>query len=113
MIMPLTGFLIANRFGVIVIFLTKRGSITIFPLWKGPEEFSYHQMITISLVYDNHYVMVQLERDFPMPTIPTYLRRHKNSCIPSWEAVYKSRLELYQQLKPRDREPTFITIEDC
>ncbi|KAL4569437.1 hypothetical protein LXL04_025075 [Taraxacum kok-saghyz] len=113
MIMPLTGFLIANRFGVIVIFLTKRGSITIFPLWKGPEEFQYHQMITISLVYDNHYVMVQLERDFSMPTIPAYLRRHKNSCVPRWEAVYKLRLELYQQLKPRDREQTFITIEDC
>ncbi|KAL4568445.1 hypothetical protein LXL04_024058 [Taraxacum kok-saghyz] len=113
MTMPLTGFQIANRFGVIVIFLTKRGSITIFPLWKGPEEFPYHQMITISLVYDNHYVMVQLERDFPMPTIPSYLRRHKNSCVPRWEAVYKSRLELYQQLKPRDREPTFISIEYC
>ncbi|KAL4580435.1 hypothetical protein LXL04_016627 [Taraxacum kok-saghyz] len=56
--------------------------------------------------------MVQLERDFPMPTILAYLRRHKNSCVPRWEAVYKSRLELYQQLKPRDREPTFITIED-
>ncbi|KAL4566283.1 hypothetical protein LXL04_030397 [Taraxacum kok-saghyz] len=102
MTMPLTGFLIANKFGVIVIFLTKRGSITIFPLWKGPEEFSYHQMITISLVYDNHYMMVQLEGDFPMPTIPAYLRRHKNSCVPRWEAVYKSRLELYQQLKPCD-----------
>ncbi|KAL4560522.1 hypothetical protein LXL04_032674 [Taraxacum kok-saghyz] len=104
MTMPLTGFLIANKFGVIVIFLTKRGSITIFPLWKGPEEFSYHQMITISLVYDNHYVMVQLEGDFPMTTIPAYLRRHKNSCVPRWEAVYKSRLELYQQLKPHDRK---------
>ncbi|KAL4573322.1 hypothetical protein LXL04_020123 [Taraxacum kok-saghyz] len=109
--MPLTSFLIANKFGVIVIFLTKRGSLTIFPLWKGPGEFMYHQMITLSLVYNNHYVMVQLERDFSMSTISVYWRRHKDPCTARWKTVYKLGLELYQQLKPRDPEPNKVKVK--
>ncbi|TYJ38618.1 hypothetical protein E1A91_A04G004200v1 [Gossypium mustelinum] len=69
MVMPMTGILIANRFGVILNYLTKQGDITFFPLWRGPEHFQYHHAITIAHVYDNYNVMVQLEGDYPMPTI--------------------------------------------
>ncbi|KAK5794376.1 hypothetical protein PVK06_035599 [Gossypium arboreum] len=72
MVMPMTGVLIANRFGVILNYLTKRGDITFFPLLRGPKHFQYHHAITIAHVYDNHNVMVQLEGDYPMPTISAY-----------------------------------------
>nr|KJB65665.1 hypothetical protein B456_010G106000 [Gossypium raimondii] len=77
MVMPMTGVLIANRFGVILNYLTKRGDITFFPLWRGPEHFQCHHAITIAYVYDNHNVMVQLEGDYPMPTISAYWIRHR------------------------------------
>nr|KJB31022.1 hypothetical protein B456_005G173000 [Gossypium raimondii] len=77
MVMPMTGILIANRFGVILNYLTKRGDITFFPLWRGPEHFQYHHAITIAHVYDNHNVMVQLEGDYPMSTISAYWIRHR------------------------------------
>ncbi|KAJ0576763.1 hypothetical protein HanIR_Chr05g0228141 [Helianthus annuus] len=48
MIMPDTDVLIANRFGVIVHFLSKRGSGTCFPLWKGHEYFQDHRAVTIA-----------------------------------------------------------------
>ncbi|KAH1065499.1 hypothetical protein J1N35_030486 [Gossypium stocksii] len=69
MVMPMTGVLIANRFGVILNYLTKRDDITFFPFWRGLEHFQYHHAITIAHVYDNHNVIVQLEGDYPMPTI--------------------------------------------
>lgn len=47
-----------TRFRVILSFLTKRGSITFFHVWKGLKEFLYHRTITISHVFNNHYVMV-------------------------------------------------------
>nr|KAJ0208671.1 hypothetical protein LSAT_V11C400191360 [Lactuca sativa] len=80
MLMPETGILIANRFGVILTFLTNRGSLTFFPLWKGPEEFLDHRIITISLIRGPHYVMVQLKEDCPMPTISALWIRHRALC---------------------------------
>ncbi|KAH1066536.1 hypothetical protein J1N35_031523 [Gossypium stocksii] len=85
MVMPMTGVLIANRFGVILNYLTKRGDITFFPLWRGPKLFQYHHAITIAHVYDNHNVMVQLEGDYPMPTISAYWIRHR-APVYSWIA---------------------------
>nr|KAJ0215804.1 hypothetical protein LSAT_V11C300123480 [Lactuca sativa] len=113
LLMPETCILIANRFGVVLTFLTNQGSLTFFPLWKGPEEFLYHRVITISLVYGNHYVMVQLEGDCPLPTISAFWIRHKAPCAAGWETMFMSRLELYRQLKPYNPETPFITIEDC
>ncbi|TYI10893.1 hypothetical protein ES332_A09G172000v1 [Gossypium tomentosum] len=82
--------LIANRFGVILNYLTKRGDITFFPLWRGPEHFQYHHAITIAHVYDNHNVMVQLEGDYPMPTISAYWIRHRALSTAGWQTMYMS-----------------------
>nr|KAJ0211591.1 hypothetical protein LSAT_V11C400199230 [Lactuca sativa] len=49
MLMPQTGILIANRFGVIVQFLTTVGPVTFFPLWRGPSEFQNHRVLTLHL----------------------------------------------------------------
>ncbi|KAL4582939.1 hypothetical protein LXL04_007501 [Taraxacum kok-saghyz] len=42
MIMPLTGYLIASKFRVIVHCLSHEQSMTCFPLWKDPEECQPH-----------------------------------------------------------------------
>ncbi|KAG4139479.1 hypothetical protein ERO13_D07G195440v2, partial [Gossypium hirsutum] len=85
MVKPMTGVLIANRFGVILNYLTKRGDITFFPLWRGSGHFQYHHAITIAHVYDNHNVMVQLEGDYPMPTISAYWIRHRAPSTAGWQ----------------------------
>lgn len=110
MLMPETGILIANRFGVIVQFLTTEGSATFFPLRRGPREFQNHRVLTFALVYTNHYVMVQLEGEYPMPLISTLWIRHKEPSAAEWETMYKSRLDFYKQLKPTERY--FMTIDD-
>lgn len=110
MIMPITSILIANTFGVIIHFLSNAMSISCFPLWKGPEEFQQHQVLTISYVYDNHYVMVQLEGEYPMPPIMGLWIRHKNPSAAGWETMYKSRLKSYRKLKPAQK--TFINLDD-
>ncbi|KAK5772237.1 hypothetical protein PVK06_048517 [Gossypium arboreum] len=112
MVMPMTGVLIANRFGVIFNYLTKQGDITFFPLWRGPEHFQYHHAISIAHVYDNHNVMVQLEGDYPMPTISAYWIHHKAPSTARWQTMYMSRLEFYRQLKPCNLKILVITISD-
>ncbi|KAK8278672.1 hypothetical protein V6Z11_D09G057500 [Gossypium hirsutum] len=112
MVMPMTGVLIANRFGVILNYLTKRCEITFFPLWRGPKHFQYHHAITIAHAYDTHNVMVQLEGDYLMPTISAYWIRHRAPSTAGWQTMYMSRLEFYRQLKPCSLKTPVITIED-
>ncbi|TYG95711.1 hypothetical protein ES288_A11G289900v1 [Gossypium darwinii] len=102
MVMPMTIVLIANKFGVILNYLTKR----------CPEHFQYHHSITIAHVYDNHNVMVQLEGDYPMPTISAYWIRHRAPSTAGWQTMYMSRLKFYRQLKPCNLKTPVITIED-
>ncbi|KAJ9561797.1 hypothetical protein OSB04_006957 [Centaurea solstitialis] len=107
MTMPETGILIANRFGVIFQLLTIRGSMTCFPLWK---EFQYHRVFTISHVNNNHFVVVQLEEEYPMTPISALWTRNKIPSAVGWQIMYKSRLEFYKKLKPTQQ--SFIGIED-
>ena len=65
MIMPNTGLLIANRYGVIVHCLSIQGSVTCFPLWFNPLESQQHVAIAIAYVHGNHYVKVKLQGWYP------------------------------------------------
>ncbi|KAD4982125.1 hypothetical protein E3N88_18796 [Mikania micrantha] len=41
--------------------------------WKDPNEFQYHKALAIALVNDeNHYVMMELQGEYPMPVITPY-----------------------------------------
>ncbi|KAL3615966.1 hypothetical protein CASFOL_040260 [Castilleja foliolosa] len=82
--MPEIGVLIANKFGVIVHSLGMSDSITIFSFWNGLEEFQHHKALIVALVNGvNHYVMVELQGDYPMPIITPY-----------WNYRHISRLQL-------------------
>ncbi|KAM0049070.1 putative OTU domain, papain-like cysteine peptidase superfamily [Helianthus debilis subsp. tardiflorus] len=110
--MPEAGVLIANKFGVIVHSLSMSGSFTIFLFWSGPEEIQHHRALTIALVNDeNHYVMVELQGGYPMPTITPYWNfRNISMSAAGWETMYRWRLELYTQLDRR--ESGFVDLGD-
>ena len=76
--MPFSGYLIANRLGVIVYCLSHEQSTTCFPLWRGPEEFPSHQSITLAHVNGNHYMLVSLKENDQMPLIILYWNVHIN-----------------------------------
>lgn len=110
--MPAAGVLIANKFGVIVHYLNMLGSSTIFPFWRGPEEIQPHRAITIALVNNHsHYVMVQLEGDYPMPGIIPYWHPCRISqSATRWEPMYRSRLDLFTRLCRR--VSGFVDVSD-
>ncbi|KAD3640172.1 hypothetical protein E3N88_29395 [Mikania micrantha] len=101
LIMPDSGVLIAIRYRVIVHFLSKLESSTCFPLWEDHEEFQEYRAITIAHVHGCHYIKVQLEGEYPMPTMMTLLKHYKHSCVAEWESFYKERIKMYTQLLPR------------
>jgi len=51
------GYVIANRYNVIVVCLSLKESLTIFPLISQPPiDFNHHRIICIGHVYGNHFV---------------------------------------------------------
>ena len=95
MIMPDTGFFIANKYRVIVNFLTNAGSSTCFPLWIGPQDISHHQSIAIALVHNVHYVKVDLQELHPMPEICPLWRGYRSERAAGWEIMYSAPLNAY------------------
>ncbi|KAL7596923.1 hypothetical protein Lser_V15G30595 [Lactuca serriola] len=95
LIMPATSFLIANKYNVIVIFLSKDSPSTCFPLWLGPQDISTHRVVVIALVRGDHYVKVDLHGGYPMPTILPLWRHNRSSRSAGWETVYAARLNSY------------------
>nr|KAJ0188127.1 hypothetical protein LSAT_V11C900490080 [Lactuca sativa] len=49
--------------------LIKDSPSTCFTLWLGPQDISTHRVIVIALVRGDHYVNVDLQRTYLMPTI--------------------------------------------
>nr|KAJ0188968.1 hypothetical protein LSAT_V11C800399660 [Lactuca sativa] len=78
LIMSDIGFLIANKYGVVVYFFDKQGSSTCFPLWHGRQDISHHRSIVIAFVYNGHYVKVDLQELHPKPTVLSLWRHHRS-----------------------------------
>ena len=59
MTIPDMGYVIANRYNVIVVCLSLKQSLTIFPLRsQPPTNFNHHRIICIGHVHGNHFVQV-------------------------------------------------------
>ena len=57
MTIPDMGYVIANRYNVIVVCLSLKQSLTIFPLRsQPPTDFNHHRIICIEHVHGNHFV---------------------------------------------------------
>ncbi|KAC9897490.1 hypothetical protein E3N88_45121 [Mikania micrantha] len=110
--MPETGLLIANAFGVIVVFISLGASVTIFPLWTSPEFLQPHRIVSFVFVNDNHFVMVELTGDYPMPTPSWYWSRFKSQDAAAWEMWYKQCLDSYTNwLESRRQPPGFVDLD--
>ncbi|KAL5180466.1 Protein FAR1-RELATED SEQUENCE 2 [Glycine soja] len=64
------GHVIASRYNVIVVSLSKEQNTTFFPLRSQPlANSSLHHIICIGHVYDNHFVEVYLKERCPLPPV--------------------------------------------
>ena len=103
MMLPWTGYLIANKFNVIFHSISKlfNGSSTIFPLWRGPKEFPDKKIITIAFMDNNHFVMVEMQEDFPMGITHNLWHQWKSPAAKKWDRVFRSRQNIYRASLPR------------
>ena len=69
LVMPDTAILIDNRYGVIIIYLSKQGSSMWFQHRYGPHDIPNPAYVVIVHVHPNHYVMVDLQGSYLMPDV--------------------------------------------
>nr|XP_043629879.1 uncharacterized protein LOC122601177 [Erigeron canadensis] len=68
MIMPDTGLLIASRYNVVVVFLSKEGDTTCLPLFTSPPSSQPLDICVIGRFNGNHFVRLVLQGDFSVPS---------------------------------------------
>ncbi|KAH1193807.1 hypothetical protein GmHk_19G054763 [Glycine max] len=62
------GYVIASRYNVILVSLSRQQSMTFFPLRsQPPPDSSGHHMICVDHVFENHFVQVYLKDHCPLP----------------------------------------------
>ena len=99
MLMPDTGFLIAQRYGVIVHTIDSRGSDTIFPLLGGPDEAERpHQVVAVVFVDKGHFIHVQLKESYPMPPPNLLWTANRTESAAGWCDVYQNQINAYRTI---------------
>ncbi|XP_004511202.1 uncharacterized protein [Cicer arietinum] len=68
MIMPDLGYVIATRYSVILVSLSRNLNMTLFLLNKAPpQDSSLISLLAIGFVNESHWVQIKLKSDCPLP----------------------------------------------
>ncbi|KAH1238487.1 hypothetical protein GmHk_08G023144 [Glycine max] len=99
------GYVIASRYNVIVVSLSRQQSMTFFSLRsQPPPNSSVHRMICVDHVFGNHFVQVYLKDHCPLP--PVALLWSSNCLLQAkqWRTAYIGRIQQYMNLMTIRRE---------
>ncbi|KAD4384915.1 hypothetical protein E3N88_25083 [Mikania micrantha] len=100
LLMPYTGLVVAQRFGVIVHLINQEGCITFFPLWLALSTIPQHNVVCL-LHKPMHFVNLRLEGDYPFPTLSAVWKRYRNDVAGEGEdlrGVYVTRIARFNGL---------------
>ncbi|KAL5178062.1 hypothetical protein HKD37_08G023709 [Glycine soja] len=98
-------YVIASRYNVIVISLSRQQSMTFFPLRSQPPlDSSMHRVIYIDNVYGNHFVQVLLRDHCPLPPVALLWRTHCHYRAKQWLTLYIARMQHYTTLSRLNTE---------
>lgn len=111
--MTMGAMLLSNRMGVVINCLSTTGSWTSFPFTYGPDEVPRIEPISIALVHGHsHFIMVQLEGDYPMaPEIAYWVQHRVRPPVSRWKDLYRDRQLAYNRyIDERRPPPTYIDL---
>ncbi|KAH1261738.1 hypothetical protein GmHk_02G004539 [Glycine max] len=105
------GHVIASRYNVIDVSLSKQQNMTFFPLRSQPlANSSLHRIICISHVYGNHFVEVYLKERCPLPLVALLWSSNCHPQAKSWPNPYISRMQHYKSFVMFKRD--YVDIND-
>nr|XP_043616766.1 uncharacterized protein LOC122588668 [Erigeron canadensis] len=105
--MTMGAMLLSNRMGIVINCLSTAASWTSFPFTYGPDEMPRTEPISIALVHGHgHYIMVQLEGDYPMaPEIAYWVQDRVRPLVSKWKDLYRHRQLAYNRYIDATKPP--------
>ncbi|KAK3223224.1 hypothetical protein Dsin_010249 [Dipteronia sinensis] len=98
MTMPETGHIIASKYNVVLVLLSKQLCLTFLPLRSVPLPQSLHKIITIGFVNGCHFIEVFMVPGSPMPHITANWLEYHHSCARGWETSYTNNIDAFKDL---------------
>ncbi|KAL5147359.1 hypothetical protein HKD37_06G017055 [Glycine soja] len=93
------GYVIASRYNVIHVSLSRKQSMTFFPLRSQPPPYSSgHRIICVGHMLGNHFVQVYLKDHCPLPPPALLWLSNCYSQAKQWTIPYISRMQQYTSL---------------
>ncbi|KAG5547693.1 hypothetical protein RHGRI_013403 [Rhododendron griersonianum] len=108
MIMPEMGHLIASVFQVVVVFLSNHQCLTFLPLRYPPLPLESRRLIALGHVNGDHFVMVHLRLNSPIPPIARNWYIHHYSFADGWDTQYSKKIEEFKNIVGKDVATTDI-----
>ncbi|KAK2383491.1 protein FAR1-RELATED SEQUENCE [Trifolium repens] len=94
---PAMGYLVANRYNVILVTLGKP-SKTFFPMMTSYSASA--RFFCIGYVGGNHWVQVNMKQGFPLPEVMPEWKKYCSSEASSWISNLNGRLQYWELLNP-------------
>ncbi|KAH6792406.1 hypothetical protein C2S52_002883 [Perilla frutescens var. hirtella] len=98
MTLPDMGHLVASRYNVVFIHISRKQCLTYLPLRSNPPPKSQHRIITIGYVNDNHFVQVLLKHDAPVPPIMPNWKYSRLESAAGWDSSFLARIKDFSAL---------------
>ncbi|KAH1254337.1 hypothetical protein GmHk_04G010799 [Glycine max] len=93
------GYVIASRYNVILVSLSRQQSFTYFPLRSRPPADSVvHCMICVGYVFGSHFVQVYLKDRCPLPPMTLLWSSNAYPEAKQWPTAYVGRMQQYLSL---------------
>ena len=102
MIMPETGYLVANAFNRVVVYISNRQSLTFFPHERGPNQEVEQRFIVFTNILDCHYVKLTLRENAPIPPVVSFWFRMATIEAKLWSELYVDRQIEFVKICPPD-----------
>ncbi|KAH1190176.1 hypothetical protein GmHk_20G057800 [Glycine max] len=93
------GYVIASRYNVILVSLSRQQSFTFFPLRsRPPVDSAAHCIICVGHVYGSHFVQVYLKDRCPLPPMALLWSSNAYPEAKQWPTAYVGRMQQYLSL---------------
>ncbi|XP_038697736.1 uncharacterized protein LOC119995336 [Tripterygium wilfordii] len=102
MTMPDMRHLIATRYNIVVVLLSRHQCLTFLPLRSRPKPYHVKNIIALGFVNGNHFVQVSLIDDCPIPLVALYWHRYHTIQAEGWDEPYQNRITQFTELTGSD-----------
>lgn len=100
MVMPETGYLIANAFNRVVVYISTKQSLTYYPHQKVQNFEEENRFICFAFIKECHFIKLTLVESRPIPPVASFWLKFATSDAKRWSELFVDRQIEFINLRP-------------